>query len=353
MSMLHPVNPSAPPQTPAVSTASPVQRTTTNPVWPRRLVAALLVVSGLLMFGYAGVSLYAGTLVHQGARLPITQTPAALGLSYRDVTFPSRTDGLQLRGWFIPGTLPNGQLTAERTIVFVHGNDANRMAPDNGLLDLSAAFARHGFAVLAFDLRGQGESPSAILTWGVLEQRDVLGAVDFLRSGSLPYPELGRPRIIGAWGLSLGAVATLFAAVHEPAIQAIVSDTAYADALPILEREIPKRSGLPPGIAPGVLLAAGLINGVNYYDIRPVNVVASLAPRPLFFLHGDRDDFTPPTDMDQLVSAARSTPNAQVQSWLVPGVRPHAHAFKVAGEAYVTRVVAFFAATLGPDSHGA
>jgi dipeptidyl aminopeptidase/acylaminoacyl peptidase len=353
MSTLYPVNPVAPPQTPAAGATPPIHHPVTDLVWPRRLVAVLLVISGLLMLGYAGVSLYAATLVHQGAPLPITQTPAALGLAYRDVTFPSRTDGLQLRGWFIPGTLPNGQLTAKRTIVFVHGNDGNRMAPDNGLLDLSAAFARHGFAVLAFDLRGQGESPPAVMTWGVLEQRDVLGAVDFLRSGSLPYPELGRPRVIGAWGLSLGAVSVLFAAVHEPALQAIVADTAYADALPILEREIPKRGGFPAGLTPGVLIAAGLINGINYYDIRPVDVVASLAPRPLYFIHGDHDDFTPPSDMDKLVSAARSAPNAQVQSWLVPGMRPHAHAFKVAGEAYVTRVVAFFEATLGSATHGA
>lgn len=335
-----------PPVSPPVSVGTRLK-------WPRRFTAALLVISGLLSFGYAGVSLYGAPQVHQNPPLPITQTPAALGLVYLDVKFPSRVDGLTLRGWYIPGVLSNGQLTTERAIVFAHGNDANRAAPVNGLLDLSAAFARHGFAVLAFDLRGQGESAPATVTWGALEQRDVLGAVDFLRSGPIPYPALGRPHAIGAWGMSLGGAASLFAAVHEPALQAIVADSVYADITPILEREIPKRGGYPSIIAPGLLVGAGLINGVNYYAIRPVDVVASLAPRPLFFIQGNLDNFTPPSDLKALTSAARAAPNAHVQSWAVPGMIEHALTYKVAGAEYVVRVVGFFDTALGPDTHGA
>src|SRR5438874_9913511 len=47
-------------------------------------------------------------------------------------------------------------------------------------------FRSHGLAVLAFDMRGAGESTPAPLSMGTLEQRDVLGAVDFLRSGPIP-----------------------------------------------------------------------------------------------------------------------------------------------------------------------
>lgn len=43
-------------------------------------------------------------------------------------------------------------------------------------LTLSAAIACHRFALLAFDLRGQGESPVATVTWDVPGQRDVIGA---------------------------------------------------------------------------------------------------------------------------------------------------------------------------------
>ncbi len=92
---------------------------------------------------------------------------------------------------------------------------------------------------------------------------------------------------------------------------------------------------------------------MDFYAVRPVDVVASIAPRPIFFLHGDGDDYMPPPNMGLLVDAARGAPNAQVQSWLCPGVKHHAQCFHVEGAAYVTRLVTFFTAALGPDAGGA
>ena len=319
----------------------------------RRIVAALLIVSGLVTFVYSGVSIYVATGVANQAQPPlaITQTPANLGLAYREVTFPSRLDSLTLRGWFIPGVLPNGSLTAQRVIVVVHGAQQNRTDPAAGLLDLSADFAHSGFAVLAFDMRGHGQSQPAPFSLGYFEQRDVLGAVDFLRSGPLPYPDLGRPRVIGGWGVSMGAISLLLAAGQEPAIKAIVADSAYPDIAPILEREIPK-AGAPAPFTPGGLLSAWVLYGINFYDVRPIDVVAHIAPRPIFFIQGGADTFNPPSNLGVLTAAAQAAPNASVQSWLVPGAA-HAQAFHVAGSDYVNRVVSFFTSALGPDTGAA
>src|SRR5205807_3700523 len=98
----------------------------------------------------------------------------------------------------------------------------------------------------------------APLSMGNLEQRDVLGAVDFLQTGRAPFPELGRPRIIGGLGISLGAATLLLAAAREPAIRAVVSDSAFADAAPLLEREIPKHSVAVVGRIPGVFAPSAL-----------------------------------------------------------------------------------------------
>jgi len=315
--------------------------------WARRVAVAPLVLSGLLTATYTGLSIYLATrLVAEDPRLPITRTPAALGLAYRDVCFPSCDDHLTLCGWFIPGVLPDGRLTTARAVLLVHGHAANRADPDVGILDLSAALARRGFAVLAFDLRGHGQSAEARFSLGQCEQRDVLGAVDFLRSGVLPYPELGRPSAIGGWGVSLGAVALMLAAAEELAIKAIVSDAAFANALPILEKRIPQ-AGVPAFLVPGVLLAARALYGVNFSNIRPVGVVARLAPRPLCFIHGAADPSTPPADMAELAVAASAAPEARVESWLVPGAT-HAQSFKVAGQEYISRMLHFFEAALGP-----
>lgn len=342
-------------QTPTVEAfAQPVAAISarTGRLW-RRLVATLLVLSVVITGSYAAVSIYIGTQIQVATHKPLYATPASLGLQYRDVTFPSRDDHLQIQGWFIPGILPNGHLTAQRTIIMVHGNNGNRATEGDGILNLSSDLAHRGFAVLAFDMRGAGQSPAAPRSFGVFEQRDVLGAVDFLRTGPLPFPDLGRPRAIGGWGVSLGGSVLLLAAAQEPAIGAIVSDSAYADIIPRLQRDIPAQGHLPPLFTPGGLLAAQIIYGVDYYSAAPVKVIARINPRPIFLIHGANDNQnhtdTPPWNMDVLAAAARSAPDAHVQTWLVPGAI-HARSYKVMGKVYVDRLVAFYTTALGPDT---
>ncbi len=339
-------SPSTPsPASPGSVTSSPTQ--TARSSWQHRAVTTLLVVTFLLTFVYSGISLLGGILLVYTPPVPIRSTPAALGLDYHPVSFVSRDDHVRLRGWFIPGVLPDGKLSTDRTIIMIHGSRQNRADTGIGLLQLSGDMARHGFAVLAFDMRGMGESAPAPLSLGYYEQRDVLGAVDFLRSGPLPYPELGRPRVIGGWGGSLGAASLLLAAAREPAIRAIVSDSAFADVTPLLEREVPKMSKLPPAFTPGILLSAQALYGIDYYADRPVDVVAKIAPRPIFFIHGSADHYIPPSNQDALVRAANAGRDAQVTWWRIPGAG-HVQGYHTAGAVYVARVVAFFEETLGP-----
>jgi fermentation-respiration switch protein FrsA (DUF1100 family) len=108
-----------------------------------------------------------------------------------------------------------------------------------------------------------------------------------------------------------------------------------------LEREIPKQGHVPSIFTPGTLLAGRVLYGIDYYAIRPVDDVAAISPRPIFFIHGANDGYIPPANMAQLVFAARAASNANVQSWLVPGA-DHAQSFKTHPDEYMTRVVAFF-----------
>ncbi|MGZ6365516.1 MAG: alpha/beta hydrolase [Ktedonobacteraceae bacterium] len=347
--------------TPSTSTPAPVEDTSSKKgrVW-RRVVAALLTLSVLLMVSYTGVSFYIATQIQIGTRVPINTTPSSLGLQYKDVTFPSRYDNLQIKGWFIPGILPNGKLTSQRTILIVHGIDTNRVDPHAGVLNLCSYLAHHGFAILAFDLRGNGESPAAPRSFGLYEQRDVLGAVDFLHSGPLPFPELGRTKVIAAWSESMGGATAILATANEPAIKALVSDSSYADVITRIERDVPAHDvpvigHVPAMLTPGGLVVANWLYGVDYYDIKPVEVIASIAPRPILLIHGADDNkdhkSTPPADMYTLAAAALSAPNANVQVWMVPGA-VHAQAYHVEGQVYVDRIVAFYNAALGPDTSG-
>ena len=71
----------------------------------RLSVTVLLSLSVLLTLGYTATSIYmsyVGMQLSLTHRMPIDSTPSSLGLQYKDITFPSRYDHLQLKGWFIP-----------------------------------------------------------------------------------------------------------------------------------------------------------------------------------------------------------------------------------------------------------
>jgi len=106
---------------------------------------------------------------------------------------------------------------------------------------------------------------------------------------------------------------------------------------------------------PGGLVVAQWLYGVDYYNIRPASVIASIAPRPILLIHGANDNkdhqTTPPADMYVLAAAALSAPNANVQTWMVPGAK-HIQAYHVEGQVYVDRIVEFYTAALGPDTSG-
>lgn len=299
---------------------------------------------------YLGISAIVARKLAFSKPLPIEQTPTDFGLDYRNVAFLSWDDGVQLRGWLIPGIGANCQPTLKHTIIAVHGAWQNRTDPAVGLLDLCCALARAGFAVLTFDMRGHGESQIAPFTLGYSERLDILGAVDFLSSGSLPYPALGRPRWIGGYGISMGASALLYAAAREPAISAVVADSAYAEMAATIERELPQRSRLPRFFTHGTLFAARALYGVDVAAVRPVEVVADIAPRPLLLIQGGADTMNPASSLTYLAHAAESAPQAHVVSWRVPNV-PHAQAFHQEREAYVSLLISFFAQSLDHETH--
>jgi pimeloyl-ACP methyl ester carboxylesterase len=85
-----------------------------------------------------------------------------------------------------------------------------------------AAFLVHGgYNVLVFDLRGHGESGGRFISPGLVEKRDVLGAIRYVRSR-------GERGSIALFGVCQGGVATLFAAAKSPDVRAVITDSAFS-----------------------------------------------------------------------------------------------------------------------------
>ena len=130
------------------------------------------------------------------------EVPEAAGVlaGAEEVSFTT-TDGLQLKGWFIPAVA--SQPVA--TILVFNGNAGNRSfrAP------LADALVREGFAVMLFDYRGYGGNPGRPTEQGLL--RDARAARDWLESRNDVDP-----RRVVLFGESLGAAVALATAVERP-----------------------------------------------------------------------------------------------------------------------------------------
>jgi hypothetical protein len=84
-----------------------------------------------------------------------------------------------------------------------------------------AVFLVHGgYDVLLVDLRGHGESGGTVVSPGVLETRDVLGALRYIRAHGNQEP-------VVLLGVSYGAVACLIAAAESTEVSGVVADGAF------------------------------------------------------------------------------------------------------------------------------
>ena len=159
---------------------------------------------------YLGLPLLQAHIAIQPSHIPIgSVTPAQLGLEYIEVTLFT-DDGLALQGWYIPS---NNQAA----MILVHASNGNR----TGTIFHAALLAEHGYGVLLYDTRAEGESEGALNANGWEDHKDVFAALEYLQG----RPEID-PSRIGALGLSAGAKTVLYTATQTEEISAVVAEGA-------------------------------------------------------------------------------------------------------------------------------
>jgi fermentation-respiration switch protein FrsA (DUF1100 family) len=282
------------------------------------VLAALLIV-------YLGISWYIAHSVMRVPRLPLYDTPASVGLAYEDVSFPSRTDKLTLRGWYIAGK-------KTFTVIILTGMRQNRVDYGIGVLDIARDLIAKGYNVLLFDLRGRGQSEGS----GVLLtrfERDIGGAVDYIRQRGCPSEQ------IGFIGFSAGAASSIIFTSSEAAA-ALVSDSCFADVADVFIGKGVSESGMPHWLigffGMGVLFVSMVLYG--YRKVNPVDRVSAVTC-PILFIQGDQDDLIPVNDSHRLKEASG---NPADEVWVVPDAG-HTLSYLTEPTVYMERVTAFFA----------
>lgn len=310
---------------------------------------ALVLVGVAIVAAYLAITIWLyGQITRvpsSGPALAAGVTPAAFGLDevdagpylvahFEEVSFPDRTNVVGIAGWWMPAA--GGAAPA---VVVVHGYGSSRRDP--WILLAAGMLHRHGFSVLAIDLRNHGDSgrTGGRHSGGIRESADVLGAWDWLvNERRLP------PGRVGLFGISLGAASVVIAAGDEPRVAAVWSDSGYGDLDDATRAEL-RRNRLPGFLLPGGHLAGRLLDGPGLQAKSPALAMARLRDRAVFVTHGSLDARLDVRYVDQLVDAGVAA-GARVESWIVDGSR-HASAIVDRPAEYEQRLVDFFNRTIG------
>jgi dienelactone hydrolase len=275
----------------------------------RALVGIVALVAAAELVYPLGMSFVATHI----ARAPVRA--ADLGRPYMPVAFTT-SDGLRLRGWYVPS------LNGAAVIVF----PGRRPNP----VRYARMLARHGYGVLLFDRRGEGQSEGDgnLLGWG--GDKDLLAAIGFLE---------GRPevRAIGGLGLSVGGELMLQTAAETPKLRAVISEGAGQRSLRE-QLDVPASHWLPIGGAAfwSVMTGATTVLANEGPPADLVDLVGRIRA-PVFFVYGSEGQPSE-QDLTPVYYAAARAPKA---IWEVPGAG-HTGGLAAQPAAYERRVVEFF-----------
>jgi uncharacterized protein len=243
----------------------------------------------------------------------VVPDPKLGGADYEDVTFES-SDGLELEGWYIPSK--NGA-----AVIAFPGRSGPRKP--------ARFLASHGYGVLLFDRRGEGNSegdPNS-LGWG--GTKDLDGAVAFLRE----RPDVD-PERIGGIGLSVGGEMMLQFAAETDDLKAVVSEGAGIRSV----REAGLSSGAEKwlGLPTWGAITAGAAVFSNHSPPPNLRDLSSrIEPESVFFIYADRGQGGEKLSADYHEVAGRPK-----QLWKTDSA--HVGGYDAAPKEYERRVVRFF-----------
>jgi len=127
-----------------------------------------------------------------------------------------------------------------------------------------------------------------------------MGAIDYLQQRGIAE--------VGVLGFSMGGAVGIITAPQSAAIRAVISDGGFARLESAMLGWARERMGLPRWLAlpltRPIITVAGWRLSVRLPEADPIRWVGHIAPRPVFFIHGDRDPYATVADVEALHAAA-------------------------------------------------
>ena len=239
-------------------------------------------------------------------------------------TFIQSERGERLHALYVRAAQPTGRIA-----IIVHGYTDNAVR----MLPIGHLYSHHlGYNILLPDLHAHGLSEGDAVQMGWLDRLDVLQWMDTANE------LFGDSTRMVVHGVSMGAATTMMVSGEElpPYVKCFVEDCGYTSVWDEFKGELKKQFGLP---AFPLLDVASWLCKLKYgWSFREASALEQVkkCTLPMFFIHGDADDFVP-TWMVHPLYEAKPQPK---ELWLVPGAA-HAVSYKENKAEYTCRVQDF------------
>jgi len=303
-------------------------------------IVTMIVVPAMVLMKYVRISLS----IMRTTKPPLSRSPLDFDrLVGEPISFPAY-DGLPLQGMMIRA---NPAAARRGLIVFAHEFCADMFSCARYCRPLQQA----GYDILTFDFRGHGQSdcgPNHTPRQWVTDREvdDMRGATAFAERW---LEEHGHATDFGVFGISRGACAAILVAAENPSIHVIVCDGAFSTDTTI--EYFMKRWAYifakvrfvyenHPPMFWRFLRWAMFHFAKREFNCRLPSVrkaIPRMTPRPMFFIHGQKDSYLP-VEQSRRLYALAAQPKAL---WVVPDAR-HNQAVIREPESYARLTTDFF-----------
>jgi len=252
--------------------------------------------------------------------------------NYSEIMIQSRTEGINLSGWWIPAEENVSQPAP--TVIIQHGLRSSKASYQ--VLMSAGMLHRNGFNTVMIDLRDHGMSTieDNRVSIGTKEYIDVMSLVDWLiENKSIPEHK------IGMLGNSMGAGTAAIAFGQDIRIHAVVLDSGYLNLDVIVEEEL-ERENYPIWLSNGALFSAWLFGGEALLEPSPTSAFEEAGQRPIYIIHGRTDDRVDVHHSEDMLELAEEL-NVNATAWFLEDTG-HVEAKLLYPEEYEQRLVSFF-----------
>ena len=199
------------------------------------------------------------------------------------------------------------------------------------LYTLARELHKKQYNVLMFDYGYVNPSSNRLMTGGIQESQELLGAIDYIKQST--------GGSIFIWGFSMGAGTALQTALQQNGdISGMIldstfllnSDTLYQNMNQVVH--VPRYPSLPL-----VRLLFPLLNGVSLHDVPFTKVTTTSYEMPIFLIHGTNDNKAPHSLVEAMFKQQHNTAS---KLWILPNAQ-HELLYRAEPKTYVSRTMDF------------